>query len=292
MDAMQGGDTVIKMPTPKKVAAIHDLSGFGRCSLTVIIPVMSAMGIQVCPVPTAVLATHTGGFGEVIMKDLTDFIPAALGKYKELGIEFDAVYSGFLASAEQVSHCLDFFKSYPDSLKVVDPVMGDHGRLYSTYTGALCAKMSELAKVADVITPNLTEAAILLGEEYPSALTDDMAKDWLGRLREFAETVVITGVFMTDGRIVNIGADKSGCWSVDCDYVPESYPGTGDLFTSVLTASLLKNDRLPVAVKRAAEFVQAAVKNTFNGGKSKEPPRNGINFEEVLPALFSNKNFL
>ena len=132
----------------KKVAAIQDMSGLGRCSLTVIIPVLSAMGIQVCPVPTAVLSAHTG-YGEFVMHDLTDFMVPVLEHYKKLKVDFDCIYSGFLASAEQIDHCLEFFRAFPDSLKLVDPVMGDDGRAYATYTKELCDRMSELVAVAD-----------------------------------------------------------------------------------------------------------------------------------------------
>jgi pyridoxine kinase len=273
----------------KKVAAIHDLSGFGRCSLTVILPVLSAMGLQACPVPTAVLPTHTGGFGEVKMQDLTAFMPVCLEKYRELGLDFDAVYSGFLASSEQIDHCLGFMESFPASLKVVDPVMGDHGRVYKTYTPELCARMSELAAAADVITPNLTEAAILLGEDYQRRLTPDRARDWLARLQKFAPAVVITGVELSDsGEIINLGASGSGFWRADCDYVPEHYPGTGDLFAAVLTGGLLRGDDLPVAMSRATGFTEAAVKATF---ERKTPPRNGVIFEEILPLLISSNIF-
>ena len=274
----------------KKVAAIHDLSGFGRCSLTVILPVLSAMGVQACPVPTAVFATHTGGFGRVVMQDLTDFIPDALQRYKELEIGFDAVYSGFLASSEQIDHCLDFLRSYPNSLKVVDPVMGDHGRVYSTYTPELCARMSELASAADVLTPNLTETAILLGEGYTPVLTPEKARDWLSRLQKFAPTVVITGVELSEkgGKIVNLGASSGAFWRADCDYVPENYPGTGDLFAAVLTGGLLRGDNLPVSMSRATAFTEAAVKATF---ARKTEPRNGVIFEEILPLLIADKIF-
>ncbi|MCL2019035.1 MAG: pyridoxamine kinase [Oscillospiraceae bacterium] len=273
------------MKNQKKVAAIHDMSGFGRCSLTVILPVISAMGIQVCPVPTAVMATHTGGFGDVVMKDLSELIPVSLKKYKELKIDFDAVYSGFLASETQIDHCLDFFGSYPDALKVVDPVMGDHGRVYSTYTEELCKRMGELTDVADLITPNVTEAAILLGEKYTQFMEKDTARNWLKRLRERTPTVVITGVHLPDGDVINICADKNGQWAVKCEYVPESYPGTGDLFASVLTGSLLKGCELGEAAGRATAFTEAAITATF---EKKTEPRNGVAFEEILPLLTQN----
>lgn len=264
-----------------RVAAIHDLSGFGRCSLAVILPVLSSMGIQCCPVPTAVLSTHTGGFEGVVIKDLTDYISPALAQYKKLKIEFDAVYSGFLASAEQIDHCLEFFTAYKDSLKVVDPVMGDRGKTYRTYTEELCRRMGELVDVADVITPNLTEAAILLGEQYPVELTAGAAKSWLARLCEKVKIAVITGVPLTDGVIANVGCDREhgGFWRVDCDYVPASYPGTGDIFASVLTGSLLLGESLPIAMDRAAAFTQIAIKNTYSYGLE---PRNGVLFEPSL----------
>ncbi len=269
-----------------RVAAIHDLSGFGRCSLAVIMPVLSAMGIQCCPVPTAVLSTHTGGFEDIVIKDLTDYISPALAQYKKLGIGFDAVYSGFLASAEQIDHCLEFFSSYKNSLKVVDPVMGDHGKPYRTYTPELCGRMGELVNVADVITPNLTESAILLGEKYPMELTASTAKSWLARLCEKVKVAVITGVPLAEGVISNVGCDreKGGFWRVDCDYVPASYPGTGDIFASVLTGGLLSGDSLPIAMDRATMFTQIAIKNTYSYGLE---ARNGVLFEPSLSWLIN-----
>lgn len=267
-----------------RVAAIHDLSGFGRCSLAVIMPVLSAMGIQCCPVPTAVLSTHTGGFEDIVIKDLTDYIRPALNQYKKLGIDFDSVYSGFLASAEQIDHCLEFFSAYGSSLKVVDPVMGDHGKPYRTYTPQLCKRMGELVDVADVITPNLTEAAILLDEKYPLELTAGEVKSWLARLCKRVRIVVITGVPLSEGAIANVGCDREtgGFWRVDCDYVPASYPGTGDIFAGVLTGGLLRGDSLSIAMDRATVFTQIAIKNTYSYGTE---PRNGVMFEPSLIRL-------
>ena len=276
------------MKNQLRVGAIHDLSGFGRCSLSVILPVLSTMGIQCCPVPTAILSTHTGGFDGIVIKDLTDYIEPTLRQYKKLGIEFDAVYSGFLATTEQIGHCLEFFREYKSSLKVVDTVMGDHGKPYRTCTPELCRRMSELVEIADVITPNLTEAAILLGEPYPTEMTAGMAKSWLARLCEKVKIAVITGVPLADGKMTNVGCDRESCgfWRVDWDYIPVSYPGTGDIFASVLTGSLLKGDSLPIAMDRATKFAQIAVKNTYSYGTE---PRNGVMFESVLCWLSSNE---
>ncbi len=275
------------MNSCKKVAAIHDISGIGRCSLTVIIPVLSAMGIQVCPVPTAVLSAHTG-YGEFVMRDLTDYISPALEHYKKLGTEFDCIYSGFLASEEQIDHCLDFFKSYPDSLKVVDPVMGDDGKPYATYTPKLCSRMNELVAVADIITPNLTEAAILLGENYPTApLRMHEAKSWLAKLsKQGAKIVVITSCPLADGGMYTIGFDKehNSYWKIKNDYVPVSYSGSGDMFTSVLIGGLLKGDSLPIAMNRASKFTEIAVKATYSYGT---PWSEGIRLEDQLPWLTS-----
>ena len=269
------------------VAAIHDLSGFGRCSLSVIMPILSTMGIQCCAVPTAILSTHTA-FDEVVKVDLDNFIEETLRQYKKIGLEFDAVYSGFLATTEQVDHCLKFFSEYKSSLKVVDTVMGDHGKPYRTCTKELCQRMSELVEIADVITPNLTEAAMLLGEDYPLEISAAQARSWLVRLCEKVRIAVITGVPLKDGTMTNIGYDResNGFWRIDWDYVQASYPGTGDIFASVLTGSLLKGDSLPIAMDRATKFAQLAIKHTFSYGT---PPRNGVMFEQVLSWLSGNE---
>lgn len=271
---------------PLRVAAIHDISGFGRCSLTVILPVLSTMGIQVCPVPTAVLSTHTGGLGEVAVRDLTDYIGPALEHYKQLELDFDCVYSGFLNSVEQVRLCREFFQAYPQSLMVVDPVMGDHGKAYRTCTEELQRKMSDLVSVADIITPNLTEACILLGMDYPRGpLTLAEAKSVLARLGTLGpREVVITGVNLSTGTLSNLGYEQetSRFWRVDCDYVPVAYPGTGDIFASVLTGGLLSGDSLPMAMERATKFLELAIKTTYSYGAD---TRYGVMLEKCLGQL-------
>ena len=252
------------MTAPKKVAAIHDISGLGRCSLTVIIPVLSAMGVQVCPVPTAVLSAHTG-YGEFVMRDLTDYIDSALDHYKRMGVKFDCVYSGFLASSEQIDHCLDFFASFPEALKVVDPVM-----------------------VADIITPNLTEAAILLGERFPEgAVSASTMKSWLVRLSQLGpKTVVITSVPLLSGGIATVGYDseRGSFWKITGEYVPISYSGSGDMFASVLVGGILGGDSLPIAMNRATSFTTSTIKTTYGYGTHWT---DGIMFEPQLFRLRS-----
>lgn len=276
-------------PIPRGLA-IHDLSGFGRCSLTVILPVLSALGVQVCPLPTAVLSTHTGGFAEVAMRDLTDFLAESLSRYQELKLDFDCVYSGFLGSEDQIDICADCLSRYPGALKVVDPVMGDHGKPYRTYTAAMQRRMGELARHADLITPNLTEACMLLGQPYRFApLGVQEAKTLLLQLADLGpSTVVLTGVQMESNRVTNLGYDRNSgsFWRAAFEHLPVNYPGTGDLYCSVLIGGLLKGDSLPIAMERAGRFVELAMKTTFSYHTD---PRYGVMLETALPLLWERE---
>ena len=156
------------MRPARTVAAIHDLSGVGRCALTVVMPVLSAMGAQVCPVPTAVLSAHTA-FSGIAVRDLTDFLPAYLDHWRALGLRFDAVYAGYLGSPAQAEIVSDLLAEQEGALKVLDPVMGDDGRLYSGMAEEMPAKWRSLCAHADVVTPNMTEYALLSGEAYSLA---------------------------------------------------------------------------------------------------------------------------
>ncbi len=273
---------------PATVAAIHDLSGVGRCSLSVILPTMSAQGIQVCPVPTAILSAHTGGFGDVVLRDLTDYIPSALEHYKRLGYKFDCVYSGFLASKEQIDHCLEFFEYYKNSLKVVDPVMADNGKPYKTCTSELRSRMNELVEIADIITPNITEAAMLLGEapNQPD-VTMQQIKSYLVRLSELGPNIVVITSVFSDGKTYNIGYDRehSKFWRVPYNLISANYPGTGDVFASVLTGSILRGDSLPIAMNRATAFLELAIKTTYSYSTD---VRDGIMLERCLNFLIED----
>ena len=269
---------------PARVAAIHDLSGFGRCSLTVILPLLSVMGVQAVPVPTAVLSTHTGGFQNIVTRDLSDYIIPALEQYKKEKIGFECIYTGFLASEKQIDDCLKFMEAYPEAVVFVDPVMGDHGKMYRTYTKAMCERMRELVHKADIITPNPTEMSLLLNEPYdPRPLTHQQFKTKLLRLSELGpSTVIVTGVELAD--INNVGYDRehNTFWRVKCSYVPVSYPGTGDIFASIVVASVLKGDSLPIAMERATRFLELAIKTTFSYSTD---TRYGVLLEQSLPWL-------
>lgn len=272
-----------------RLAAVHDISGFGKASLTVVLPVLSSMGIQVCPLPTALLSTQTDGFSGYVYRDLTEEMGAIIDHWSSLGLLFSCVYSGFLGSYRQtelvsglISRCAD-----AHTLVVVDPVLGDDGEPYGPVDGSLIARMKELASQADVITPNVTEAALLLDEPWRPLLTEEEVTDWLCRLTEMGPSqAVLTGV-PVKGRETLCGvyirdSRSNRYWRTEHPYVPASYPGTGDLFASVMTGSILHGNSLPKAAFHAAEVVQAALRVSM---ESEVPRREGILLERVIPMI-------
>ncbi|WP_129600722.1 pyridoxamine kinase [Anaerophilus nitritogenes] len=272
----------------KRVAAIHDLSGFGRSSLSVIIPILSTMKVQVCPVPTAVLSTHTGGFEGYSFIDLTDTMQSYIDHWKSIDIDFDCIYSGFLGSPKQidiVSKFIDLFGNQ-ENLKVIDPVMGDNGTLYSTMNEEMVEKMKKLIGKADIITPNFTEAAYLLDESYETEISEEIIKNWLVKLSDMGpKIVIITSVPEKECKNTSVIAyDREGkkFWKVSCLYIPAHFPGTGDTFTSVLVGSLLQGDSLPVAMDRSVQFIVSAIRASYGFDY---PQREGILLERVLENL-------
>ncbi len=249
------------------------------------------MGIQVCPLPTSLLSTHTSGFAGYTFLDLTEEMRKVIRHWKELNIEFDAVYSGFLGSSDQVGIVSDFIDSFrnKEQLVVVDPVMGDDGTTYGPYGPDMVSAMKELVQKADIITPNYTESCFLLDEPYREEITERDVKMHLQRLSERGPgKVVITSVPLKGrkGHSYVYAYDKAfnTFWRVSCSYIPASYPGTGDMFTSVLVGSLLQGDSLPIALDRAVQFVSLAIRSTFGYGT---PRREGVLFEKVLYSLMT-----
>lgn len=275
------------MPTPR-VAAIHDMSGYGRCSLTVAIPILSAMGLQCCPLPTAFLSTHTGGFEGFTFLDMTGEMPRVAAHWKSLGLNFQAVYSGFLGSERQIGIVEDFIREFrgKDTVVVVDPVMGDHGQVYRTYTPAMCDGTARLAEQADVITPNLTEAALLLGvpcRELPAGeagCREIVERLSLGGRRSVVLTGASAGESLTGAMCYDAKTGRTE--AVQTRRVPREFHGTGDVFASVLTGALVKGCALPEAARQAVEFIRACAERT---AAQDLPMREGVDFEPLLGLL-------
>ncbi|MFP4041271.1 MAG: pyridoxamine kinase [Bacteroidales bacterium] len=275
------------MNTPiKKVAAIHDISGFGRASLTVIIPILSRMGIQVCPLPTAVLSTHSK-FKNFHFVDLTNEIEPIISHWKSLNLKFNAIYSGFLGSYHQmeiVSKLIEEFKS-EETMVVIDPVLGDDGKLYSTFNMEHVKEMKKFISKADIITPNLTEAAFLLDKDIPQTISKEEIKKWIIQLSQKGpQTVIVTSVPETDifTSVLAYNKKDGRFWKVRVNYIPANFPGTGDAFTSVITGSILQGDSLPLALDRAARFTSMGVKSTYG---YEYDSNEGILLEKILDSL-------
>ena len=272
------------MQQGKKVLAVHDLSGVGRSSLTVIIPTLAAMKVQVYALPTAILSSHTGINGNIASVDLTDYMIKALAHYKQLGVEVDAVYTGYLSSSKQVEICEEAFRMFPNATFFVDPVLGDTGKAYSKIDKSLQDEMGVLAAASDVLTPNLTEACILLDREYPQRKLK--LTEYIEILRELAQLggakqVVLTGAAFEEGELVNLlyNRESGEFYSSTSMKVSESYPGTGDIFSSVYLGSILQGNPPCVALEQATRFMEYSITKTYELGSPREM---GIQLESCL----------
>lgn len=276
------------MSTPR-IAAIHDLSCFGRCSLTIALPVLSAMGCQCCPLPTALLSAHTGFPGNTFL-DLTAEMGRIADHWTAMDLQFDAIYSGFLGSADQVDTVARFFDTFKksDTAVIVDPVMGDHGTAYRTCTPELCRGMRVLAENSDVITPNLTEAALLLDRPYEEIRQSD-AYEVVRRLSLGGRrSVVLTGYSSESGQTGALCFDRDSGESkaVQTPREPQDFSGTGDLFASVLAGGVARGVPLFQAAQAAADFVRDCIARTLAEGLTEQ---DGIDFEPLLGQLTSSK---
>ena len=276
------------MSTPR-IAAIHDLSCFGRCSLTIALPVLSAMGCQCSPLPTALLPAHTGFPGNPFL-DLTAEMGRIADHWTAMDLQFDAIYSGFLGSADQVDTVARFFDTFKksDTAVIVDPVMGDHGTAYRTCTPELCRGMRVLAENSDVITPNLTEAALLLDRPYEEIQRTD-AYEVVRRLSLGGRrSVVLTGYSSESGQTGALCFDRDSGESkaVQTPREPQDFSGTGDLFASVLAGGVARGVPLFQAAQAAADFVRDCIARTLAEGLTEQ---DGVDFEPLLGQLTSSK---
>ena len=282
----------------KRVAVINDLSGLGKCSLTAAIPVLSVMGVQACPVPTAILTNQTE-YESYYCNDYTDKIDYYIEEWQKRKLSLDGIYTGFLGSEAQVEKILRFCEIFrkENTLLFVDPVMGDEGKTYDTCTPKLIAQMRTLAMNADVITPNLTECCLLTDTPYEHVIMHESSRDYLKYIEEMArpilrsstvKTVILTGIIhqrTTDlmPKYYNLVITEN-----DCEYVSSvihggHYSGTGDLLASVVCAGMVRGETAAESVRKAVRFLESALIDTVKEGV---PHNDGINFEPYLPLLF------
>ncbi|MEF9841105.1 MAG: bifunctional hydroxymethylpyrimidine kinase/phosphomethylpyrimidine kinase [Raoultibacter sp.] len=265
-----------------RVAAVHDMCGYGKCSLGVAIPVLSAAGCDVCPVPTGLFSSHTA-FPGWYMHDTTEMLSDYLNAWEKIGVEIDAVYSGFLGAPEQVDRIRDIYASYPKALRVVDPVMADHGKVYPTYTPELCAAMAELACGADILTPNLTEAAIILGERWAGTdISDSEAHRLIDALiAKGAKHVVLKGIQREGDNLIRnfVAGENCNFFEAQNEYLPYMLHGTGDLYCSCLLAAVMAGRSLQNAVEFAGNFVHDAM---IVSAQQPDFKNRGVSFEPLI----------
>lgn len=291
-NAQKGGDFV------PRLAMINDIAGFGRCSTTVSLPVISVMKVQVCPVPTSVLSNHLG-FPLCHFDDYTSHMRDYIKVWGELGLTFDGLYCGFLGNEEQIDIVREFVEMFQPPLFLLDPVMGDHGRAYSSITETHVQKMKELLPLADIITPNITEACLLTGTPWKDGewtmqelsglcerLADICQQESVSSSEASVGTVsgasiVITGIRQGDS-LVNFLWDDGIYTTVASPIAGASRPGTGDIFASILAADAVRGETLLTSVQKAANFVGLCIAGSEKAGT---PVQEGVVFEKYLAAL-------
>lgn len=272
----------------KKIAAINDLTGFGRCALTVVLPIISHMKLQCCPVPTSILSNHTG-YEEYYFDDYTGKLPEYLAMWKKLGLSFDGIMTGFLGSAQQIGMVETFIAEFrkKDTVVVIDPVMGDHGTISSAYTEEMCLLMRRLVSLADITTPNLTEACRLTDTPYRAyGWKKTELLSLAGTLSDFGpRKVVITGIPQGEfiaNYMYEVGKQPR---MMRTHRVGEERCGTGDLFASIITADAVNGVEFQKSVRKASDFIKKCMIKT---AQMNIEPKNGVCFEEVLSSLKIN----
>lgn len=279
----------------KKVAVINDLSGFGRCSLTAAISVISAMGVQPCPLPTAILTAQTG-YPSYYCDDYTDKMDIFRSEWHKMNAQFDGIYTGFMASETQIEHIFHFIDTFDtdDTFLLVDPVMGDDGKKYAMFTSGLLDQMKRLTEKADIITPNLTELCLLADADFQKISHIPDQQQMLDAIEKLARSlyegsgkhVIVTGIHHTDNENVSMMGNLylSDSCSRLCSFprIGESYSGTGDLFASCIAAGVARGDAIPDIIHLAGEFLELALKDSVREGI---PRNDGTNYEQYLSML-------
>ena len=280
----------------KKIAVINDLSGFGKCSLTAAISVIAAMGVQPCPLPTAILSAQTG-YPSYFLDDYTDRMDEFRKEWKKMGASFDGIYTGFMAGGAQIREVFSFLDDFykENTFLLADPVMGDNGRKYDVFTPELLAMMKELVMRADVITPNLTELCLLTDTDYREisgineqerlvTAVEQMCASLSGGARRGPGQIVVTGICFTDDedgiqKVGNLAFSDKGTRLSAFPFIGESYSGTGDLFASVIAGGRARGDSLDDSMVLAGKMIEAAIKAS---AKRSVPRNDGVDYEQYL----------
>ena len=271
----------------KRIVTVQDISCFGKCSLTVALPVISAMGVEAAVLPTAVLSTHTGGFKDFTFRDLSGDITGIFDHWKKENLHFDAIYTGYLGSFEQIDLMKDYIANKEsDTIAFVDPAMADNGVLYTGFTPEFAHHMATLCSMADVIVPNITEAAFMLDIEYKeSGYGKEYVDDILKRLVSLgAKKAVLTGVSFEDDKlgVAMYDSEKDEFFYYFNEKIPVKFHGTGDIFASVCVGALMNEMDLKEALKVAADFVVECIKITI---PEKDEHWYSVQFEKAIPYL-------
>ena len=270
----------------KRILTIQDISCFGKCSLTVALPLLSAMGVETVILPTAVLSTHTL-FKGFTCRDLSDQLTPIADHWKREGITFDAIYTGYLGTEEEIDTVIGIIRNFGNdhTLVFVDPAMGDNGKLYPAFNEHYARKNADLCAVADIADPNITEAAFLTGLPYREQYTEDYIREMLLTLAELGtKTPILTGVSLSEGKTGAMGYDteKKTFFSYQNDRIPAAYHGTGDIFSSVLAGAFVLGIERTEALKIAADYTALTIAETV---KNPENPWYGVDFEKTIPVL-------
>ena len=276
----------------KRVATLQDLSCVGKCSLSVALPILSTMGIEVAMIPTAVLSANSA-FPGFTFRELTKDIPGILQHWDRIGLSFDAIYVGYLGNARQADAVSQLYTTFSgaDTIRVIDPAMADNGKLYRGVSSDMIGAMRRLVVLADVITPNLTEACLLTGTMYREDMNRDEVVDLLRKLSQLggvderpARDVILTGMSLHEGEVgaISYDADRDSFASYYSERIPGHFHGTGDIFSSVVTGALTRGESLEEAAAMAVDFTLDAIRHTLS---IPEKERMGVSFEEALPGL-------
>ena len=265
----------------KKILTIQDISCYGQCSITVALPTLSAWGYETAILPSAVLSTHTGGFKGFTVHDLSNEIPKIINHWKQEGIKYDVLYSGYLGEVQHIDLVIQIKKELlnKDGIFVLDPVMGDNGKLYPAFDENYVKALRRLVKEADIILPNLTEACFLTDSKYLEKYDEQYIKDIIDKLLDNgAKKIVLTGISYEEGMTGVVIYDENGYQYYKHEKIAKSYHGTGDVYASTFLGAYLNNNNIYKSAQVAASFVVKAIKNTIDDPDH----RYGVKFEPLL----------